>query len=71
MEKGAKIQPAKRVAGRRQDVWYVANLLISMMRIIHLLPNPFQLSRERERERERESISEAGMAQDHQKMILP
>jgi hypothetical protein len=49
MEKGAKIQPAKRVAGRRQDVWYVADLLISLMRIIYLLPNPFQLSGERER----------------------
>jgi len=25
MEKGAKIQPAKRVAGKRQDVWTIIN----------------------------------------------
>jgi hypothetical protein len=28
MERGAKIQPAKRVAGKRQDVWYVTDLLL-------------------------------------------
>jgi hypothetical protein len=28
MEKGAKIQPAKRVAGKKQDVWYVAGLIL-------------------------------------------
>ncbi len=28
MAKGGKIQPAKRVAGKRQDVWYVVDPLL-------------------------------------------
>ena len=39
MQRGAKIQPAKRVAGRRQDVWYVADPVPFLVRTTCSFPD--------------------------------
>jgi hypothetical protein len=45
MQRGAKIQPAKRVAGRRQDVWYVADPVPFLVRTTCSFPDTSPLLR--------------------------